>query len=124
MTGDDLKDAKEELGQNKQPLVAIELSDEGAKKFADLTSKNIGRRIAITLDGKELTNPVVQQAITGGKATISGSQSLEEAKIILDDVDYIAVTYAPGLIGALLVGISLVTAKPPKEVTDRFFEAV
>ena len=39
MTGDDLKDAKEEMGQNKQPLVAIELSDEGAKKFADLTSK-------------------------------------------------------------------------------------
>ena len=38
MTGDDLKDAKEELGQNKQPLVAIELSDEGAKQFADLTS--------------------------------------------------------------------------------------
>ena len=32
------------------------------------------------MDGKELTNPVVQQAITGGKATISGSQSLEEAK--------------------------------------------
>ena len=31
MTGDDLKDAKEELGQNKQPLVAIELSDEGLK---------------------------------------------------------------------------------------------
>lgn len=80
MTGDDLKDAKEEMGQNKQPLVAIELSDEGAKKFADLTSKNIGRHIAITLDGDVLTNPVVQQAITGGKATISGSQSLEEAK--------------------------------------------
>ena len=80
MTGDDLKDAKEEMGQNKQPLVAIELSDEGAKKFADLTSKNIGRHIVITLDGDVLTNPVVQQAITGGKATISGSQSLEEAK--------------------------------------------
>lgn len=80
MTGDDLKDAKEELGQNKQPLVVIELSDEGARKFADLTAKNIGRRIAITLDGKELTNPVVQQAITGGRATISGSASLQEAK--------------------------------------------
>ena len=78
MTGDDLKDAKEEMGQNKQPLVAIELSDEGAKKFADLTSKNIGRHI--TLDGEVLTNPVVQQAITGGKATISGSKSLDEAK--------------------------------------------
>ena len=43
---------KEEMGQNKQPLVAIELSDEGAKKFADLTSKNIGRHISITLDGE------------------------------------------------------------------------
>ena len=74
MTGDDLKDAKEEMGQNKQPLVAIELSDEGAKKFADLTSKNIGRHISITLDGEVLTNPVVQQAITGG------SKSLDEAK--------------------------------------------
>ncbi len=80
MTGDDLKDAKEEMGQNKQPLVAIELSDEGAKKFADLTSKNIGRHISITLDGEVLTNPVVQQVITGGKATISGSKSLDEAK--------------------------------------------
>ena len=80
MTGDDLKDAKEEMGQNKQPLVAIELSDEGAKKFADLTSKNIGRHISITLDGEVLTNPVVQQAITGGKATVSGSKSLDEAK--------------------------------------------
>ena len=41
----------------------------------------MARRIAITLDGKELTNPVVQQAITKvSKATISGSQSLEEAK--------------------------------------------
>ncbi len=81
MTGDDLKDAKKRKWvKNKQPLVAIELSDEGAKKFADLTSKNIGRHISITLDGEVLTNPVVQQAITGGKATISGSKSLDEAK--------------------------------------------
>ena len=40
----------------------------GLRNLLDLTSKNIGRRIAITLDGKELTNPVVQQAITGGKS--------------------------------------------------------
>ena len=43
MTGDDLKDAKEELGQNKQTTRCwLNSSDEGAKKFADLTSKNIG----------------------------------------------------------------------------------
>ncbi len=80
LTGNDLKDAKEQLGQNKQSVVGIEFTDEGAKKFADLTASNVGRHIAIYLDGNMLTNPVVNEAITGGKATISGSRTLEEAK--------------------------------------------
>ena len=80
MNGNDLKDAKEQLAQSKKPEVAITLSDEGAKKFADLTAANIGKQIAITLDGQVLTAPVVQQAITGGQAVITGSNSLEEAK--------------------------------------------
>ncbi|MGL5514663.1 MAG: protein translocase subunit SecD, partial [Sporomusa sp.] len=80
MTGKDLKDAKAHREQNGQNMVAIEFSDEGAKKFADLTAKNVGKRIAILLDGQVLTNPVVQEAIPGGKAVISGSQTLEEAQ--------------------------------------------
>lgn len=80
LTGDDLKNAKEELGQNKKPEVAIEMTDAGAKKFGDLTAANIGKRISIHLDGEELTAPVVNDAITGGKAVITGSKTLEEAK--------------------------------------------
>lgn len=80
LTGNDLKDAKEEIGPNKQFLVAIEFTDEGAKKFGDLTEENVGRRISINLDGQQLTNPVVNEPIRGGKATISGSQTLDEAK--------------------------------------------
>lgn len=80
LTGDDLKNAKEELGQNKKPEVAIELTDAGAKKFGDLTSANIGRKIAILLDGETLTDPIVNEAITGGKAVITGSKNLEAAK--------------------------------------------
>ena len=64
LTGEDLKDAKEQLGQNKQPLVSLKFSDEGGKKFADLTAANVGRHIGIYLDGEMLTNPVVNEAIT------------------------------------------------------------
>lgn len=80
LTGEDLKNAKEQMGQNKQPLVALEFSDEGGKKFGALTAVNIGRHIGIYLDGELLTNPVVNEAITGGSAVITGQRTLEEAK--------------------------------------------
>ena len=80
LTGNDLKDAKEQIGQNKQFMVAIEFTDEGAKNFADLTTMNVGRHIGIYLDGEQLTNPVVNEPITGGKAVITGSRTLDEAK--------------------------------------------
>lgn len=80
LTGEDLKNAKEQMGQNKQPLVALEFSDEGGKKFGALTAANIARHIGIYLDGELLTNPVVNEAITGGSAVITGQRTLEEAK--------------------------------------------
>ncbi|SMC59858.1 protein translocase subunit SecD [Sporomusa malonica] len=80
LTGKDLKDAKAQIDQNGQKLVSIEFTDEGAKKFADLTAKNVGKHIAILLDKQILTNPVVQEAIPNGKAVISGNRSIEEAE--------------------------------------------
>lgn len=80
LTGEDLKNAKEQMGQSKQPLVGLEFSEEGGKKFGELTAANIGRHIGIYLDGEMLTNPVVNEAITGGSAVITGQRTLEEAK--------------------------------------------
>ncbi len=80
LTGEDLKTAKEQMGENKSPVVALEFTDEGGEKFARLTEANIGRHIGIYLDGEELTNPVVNEAITGGKAVITGQRTLDEAK--------------------------------------------
>lgn len=80
LSGEDLANAKEEIGQGNQPLVAIEFNDAGAQKFADLTTQNVGRHIAIFLDGEMLTNPVVNEPILGGKAVITGNRTLEEAK--------------------------------------------
>ena len=80
MTGVDLKDARAQIDQSNQNLVALEFTGEGGKKFADLTSKNVGKRIAILLDKQMLTNPNVNEPITGGKAVITGSRTLEEAQ--------------------------------------------
>ncbi len=80
LTGEDLKDAREQMGQNKSPVVALQFTDVGGDKFAALTSANIGRRIGIYLDGELLTNPVVNDAITGGSAVITGQRTLDEAK--------------------------------------------
>jgi preprotein translocase subunit SecD len=80
LTGKDLKTAKEQIENGNQNVVAIEFTDEGADKFADLTAANVGHKIAILLDGEVLTAPVVNESITGGKAVITGSRTLEEAK--------------------------------------------
>ena len=80
LTGSDLKDARAQISQGNQAVVGLEFNSEGADKFAELTAKNIGRQIAIVLDGEVLTAPVVQEAITGGRAQISGSRSIEDAE--------------------------------------------
>lgn len=79
LNGMDLKDAKATMGNGNRPTVNLEFTDEGAKKFADTTARNVGKQIAITLDGEILTNPVVQEAITGGRAQITGERTMEDA---------------------------------------------
>jgi preprotein translocase subunit SecD len=80
LTGKDLKDAKAQMDQSNRALVGIEFSDEGGKKFADLTTKNVGKQISILLDKQVLTSPVVQEPIPNGKAVITGNRSMEEAQ--------------------------------------------
>ena len=81
LTGTDLKDAQAAMNQqNGQCVVNLEFSDEGSQKFADATLENVGRQIAILLDGEILTNPVVREPILGGRAEISGQRDLEEAQ--------------------------------------------
>lgn len=81
LTGEDVKDAFEQLNPNGQPEVVLNFTAVGAKKFGDVTSRNIRKTIAITLDEKEVSRPVVNDAITNGTAVISGGYTtLEEAR--------------------------------------------
>ncbi len=79
MTGAELKTARVVFDQFGRPQVSMEFNPEGAKKFADITRKNIGRRLAIVLDGRVYSAPVIRSAITGGQAVIEGLSSVEEA---------------------------------------------
>ncbi len=64
---------------SNEPIVNIEFNMSGAKKFAAMTSQNIGKTIAIVLDGKVISAPRVNEPILGGEVQISGSFSVQEA---------------------------------------------
>ncbi|AEE13805.1 protein-export membrane protein SecD [Thermodesulfobium narugense DSM 14796] len=80
LTGADLQDAKVGYDSNNRPVVDITFNSEGAKKFAEVTANNIDKPLAIFLDNKEISAPIVKEAITGGKAQISGNFTLQSAK--------------------------------------------
>lgn len=83
LTGKYLKNSQLDFDSTSyQPLINLELTDEGGKIFALLTKKNVDRRIAIYLDGAPLSMPVVREEISGGRAQISGSFTPESAKIL------------------------------------------
>lgn len=66
------------------PEVALDFNDEGARIFEELTARNIGQPIAIFLDNNLIEMPVVRQKITGGKAVITGSFTLDSAKKLVE----------------------------------------
>ncbi|MBZ4682731.1 MAG: preprotein translocase subunit SecD [Fusobacteriaceae bacterium] len=80
VNGKDLKQADVSYDNLGRPQIVFELTVEGAKKFAELTRNNIGRQLAITLDGEIQTAPTIQSEIPGGKGTISGNYTIESAK--------------------------------------------
>ena len=83
LTGSDVKKATAQLNQQTGKYeVGLEFNDEGTVKFADATSKYIGQKIGIYIDDEVVSEPTVQTAITDGKASITGSETLEENKAL------------------------------------------
>jgi len=81
MTGDVLTDARVQAGQFPgEWVVAFTLDSRGARTFEQVTSENVGRRLAIILDGKIDSAPVIKSRIPGGRGIIEGNFSIEEAK--------------------------------------------
>ena len=85
LTGTDIKTATAKTGEDQttgkqEYTVELILNEEGAQKFADATTANVGKRIAIIYDGQTISSPTVNTAITGGTAYIDGQASFDEAE--------------------------------------------
>jgi len=80
ITGAYLSDAYVGFASGGIPEVRLEFNKEGAKKFDEITRKNIGKRLAIILDGVVKSAPVIRDRIRNGKARITGNFTLDEAK--------------------------------------------
>lgn len=108
LTGKQLQSAVVDFDQQTgQPQVALQFDDEGAKLFGELTKANIGKPIAIFLDGQPISTPVVNQEIFGGRAVISGSMSIEESKTLARRLQAGALPVPVELVSQQSVGATL-----------------
>ena len=107
LTGRYLESAQLQFAGNQggqlanEPTVAITFNGEGAQLFANITRDNVGRRLAIFLDGEMLSDPRINEAIIGGTAVISGSFTPDEARALAENLNF----------GALPVPITLASTQ-------------
>lgn len=80
LTGKDFQHAEVVFDETGAPKISIEFNAEGAKKFEEITGRNIGKPLAIYLDGQIISAPTVNQKISGGKGEITGKFDIKEAK--------------------------------------------
>ena len=79
LDGSMLTDATVGFDQNNKPIINFRLNSEGAQIFGDFTGKNVGKRLAIVLDGKVMSDPVINERIGGGAGQISGNYTVASA---------------------------------------------
>lgn len=83
ISGKDIQEATVNVDdQNGIISVMLEMTDDGATRWAKMTEQNVGRSIAIVVDGQVLSCPIVQMAITDGKTQISGNFTVDEANLL------------------------------------------
>lgn len=105
LTGRYLKSAELQFGGGtgasaNQPVVVLHFNDEGAALFEKITRDNVGQALAIFLDGSPISEPTIQEAISGGDATITGSFTPQEGRDLVRNLNF----------GALPVPITLVSS--------------
>jgi len=108
LTGRNLTRADVSFDQNTgAPEISLQFDSQGAKLFEDITGRNVGKRVGIFLDGSPLTAPTVQTKISDGRAVITGTYRLEEAKQLATRLNAGALPVAITLINRTSVGPTL-----------------
>ncbi|HUC88617.1 MAG TPA: protein translocase subunit SecD [Candidatus Paceibacterota bacterium] len=108
LTGRYLDHATLEFNQTTgEPVVSLQFNSEGSALFEKITRENIGKPLAIFLDGQPISVPIVNEAITGGKAQISGNFTPEEAKLLVGRLNSGALPVPISLVSTQTIGPSL-----------------
>lgn len=113
LTGRFLENAELVFGQAhggglaNEPIVIVNWDGEGSDLFADITTRNVGKQIAIFLDGELVSSPVVREPITGGSATISGGFTPEEARDLVRNLNFGALPLPIELESTQTIGATL-----------------
>ncbi|MEK7073116.1 MAG: protein translocase subunit SecD [Patescibacteria group bacterium] len=87
--------------------IGLQFNDEGSKLFGEITKRNVGKPVAIFLDGVLLSDPVVQQEILGGEAQITGQYTIPEAKQMVRNLNAGALPVPITLVNQQTVGATL-----------------
>ncbi len=108
LTGRYLSKATLEFDQNtREPKVSLQFDDTGTALFAKITKENIGKIVAIYLDGAPISTPVVREQIPNGQAVISGSFTPTEAKQLVGRLNSGALPVPISLLSSQTIGATL-----------------
>jgi protein-export membrane protein SecD len=108
LTGKYLKSAQLSFNPTtSEPIINLNFNDEGAKLFEEITKANIGKTVAIYLDGQVISAPVVREAISGGQAQISGDFTPVEGRALVGRLNSGALPVPISLISTETIGATL-----------------
>lgn len=113
LTGQYLERAQLQFGSGGQiqisnaPVILLSFTTEGAERFRKLTEENVGETLAIFLDNQLMSDPVIQEAIPNGQATITGNFAPEEAREIVRNLNFGALPVPITLLSSQTIGASL-----------------
>lgn len=117
LSGKDVEKATAQLNQETgKSEIGLELNEEGQKKFAEATGKYIGQAISIYMDDELLISPTVQTQITDGRASITGTKTMEENKALAGVINSGALPLTVKAVSVKNVGAQLGTTAFPNAV--------
>ncbi len=111
LTGADLLKADVSFNQSNQPIITFRFNASSADKFGEFTNTHVGQYLTILLDGKVLTSPVINAAIWGGNGVIEGHFTLEEANMIVNQLNAGTLPFPLTVISSKVVGPHAVGSK-------------
>ena len=122
LSGGQLVKSQVEFDPNtNEPQVSLLFNDEGKDLFADITKRNIGKLVAIFLDGEPISIPTVNEQIRDGRAIISGRFNIQEAKLLSQRLNAGALPVPINLISQNTVGASLGEESLGKSLNAGFY---